>query len=33
MRDNPAALVSLAVVAVLILAFFVYANFHDGDQR
>lgn len=32
MRDNPATLVGLAVVGVLILAFFVWAQFHDGGD-
>jgi hypothetical protein len=32
MRDNPAAMVALAVAAVLILAYFTWANFHDGGD-
>lgn len=32
MRDNPAALVGLAVFLTVVLAFFVYAQFHDGGD-
>ena len=33
MRDNPLAVIGAAVFLVAILAFFVYAQFHDGGDQ
>ena len=32
-ENNPALLVTFAIASVLILAFFVWAQFHDGGDQ
>ena len=32
MRDNPLAAIGAAVFLIAVLAFFVYAQFHDGGE-
>lgn len=32
MTNDPATVIGLAVIGVLLLAFLAYANFHDGES-